>query len=696
MKLIIVESPAKCHTISRYVGEGYEVVASLGHIRDLATSGKGGLGVDVEHDFKPTYVINKEKRKTVEELKMAAKKADEVILATDPDREGEAIAWHLAMVLGLDIKKTKRLIFHEITRVSIEEAMKNPVTIDMSIVASQETRRILDRIIGFKLSALLNKKINSRSAGRVQSVTLKMICDHEKEIKKFIPEEYWTVSVKTKIDNKEDILNALQYKNKKIELHNQEDAEKIYNLIGDEIKVTKVEKTKRVRESKEPFITSTMQQEAFNRFKYKTSKTQRIAQKLYEGINIGSETVGLITYMRADSSRLSPTFISRAKAFILEKYGEKYIGKAKGGKKGQDAHEAIRPTSNHRTPESIRQYLTNEQFNIYKMIYERTLASLMSARIDEVTSVTLTSNDVSFKIEGEVPIFDGYSILLKDNENKRVLPKIEVDDVFEVLSKNKEQHFTTPPARYSEAKVVKLMEESGIGRPSTYTSTIDTLTKRKYVESKGGILTPTEQGMLTSHILEKYFPDLVNVEYTANMESELDNVQEGVETQKTMISDFYFPFIKLIDEAYVVIYPEPQKETGENCPKCGAPLVIKTGKNGQFIGCSSFPKCKYVKKEEKKPLVYTGENCPQCGKPLVERTHRGKTFIACSNFPQCHYSRNIMNKEDKKEEVIEGRVCPECGGQLIKKKGRKGEFIACTNFPKCRHTEPIKKEKKTS
>ena len=623
MKLVIVESPAKCTTIKRYLGEDYTVMASLGHIRDLATSGKDGLGVNVADDFSPTYIINKDKQHIVKELKGVMSKCDEVILATDPDREGEAIAWHLAQVLGLDVNTTKRLEFHEITRDSIGEAMNHPRTIDKNLVSSQETRRIIDRIIGFKLSTLLFKKIRSRSGGRVQSATLKMIADHDDEIAKFVPEEYWTINVKINAFNRTFSINFLNDNEK---ITNGDDAKAIVDRIPEKLVVDKVEKKIKVSDSKEPFITSTLQQEAFSRLKFKTKKTQLIAQQLYEGIEVDGEHVGLITYMRTDSTRLSPTFVGRATAYITEKFGKEYLGHAKKIRQVsmmQDAHEAIRPTSNHRTPESVRRFLTNDQYNLYKLIYNRTLASLMQSKKDEQMTIYLTGNGLNWKLDLTRTLFKGYEAVYADTEKEEnhfdYFPDFESGEEFKVTSKEAEQKFTQAPAHYSEAKIVKLMEEVGIGRPSTYASTIETLRKRKYVDDQSGILTITQQGALTSTVLNKYFPDIVNTKYTAQMENKLDNIEEGSQSRSKILNEFYYPFIEHFTVVSKVMYKEKFTETGDKCPLCGAPLVIKEGKNGTFVGCSNFPTCKYVQKEEtdKAEPVKIGEKCPECGGELV-------------------------------------------------------------------------------
>ena len=702
MKLVIVESPAKCTTIKRYLGEDYQVMASLGHIRDLATSGKDGLGVDVNNDFSPTYIINKDKQHIVRELKNAMYKCDEVILATDPDREGEAIAWHLAQVLGLDVNTTKRLEFHEITRDSIGEAMNHPRTIDKNLVSSQETRRIIDRIIGFKLSTLLFKKIRSRSGGRVQSATLKMIADHDDEIAKFVPEEYWTINVKINAFNRTFSINFLNDNEK---ITNGDDAKAIVDRIPEKLIVDKVEKKIKVSDSKEPFITSTLQQEAFSRLKFKTKKTQLIAQQLYEGIEVDGEHVGLITYMRTDSTRLSPTFVGRATAYITEKFGKEYLGHAKKIRQVsmmQDAHEAIRPTSNHRTPESVRRFLTNDQYNLYKLIYNRTLASLMQSKKDEQMTIYLKGNDLLYKLDLTRTVFKGYEAIYSDTEKEEnhfdYFPDFEIGEEFKVIEKNAEQKFTQAPAHYSEAKIVRLMEEVGIGRPSTYASTIDTIKKRKYVSDEGGILITTQQGNLTSTVLNKYFPEIVDTKYTALMEKKLDNIEDGSQSRNKILDEFYYPFIELFNKVSQVMYKEKLVETGDKCPLCGAPLVIKEGKNGSFVGCSNFPTCKYVQKEEKEATNATpiGEKCPECGGELLLREKNGSSFVTCANFPKCRYTRKVpsTNTSPTIEDVKPVKDCPDCDGYLIKKKGKYGYFLGCINYPKCNHMEKIIKKKR--
>ncbi|MBE6136532.1 MAG: type I DNA topoisomerase [Erysipelotrichaceae bacterium] len=689
MKLVIVESPTKCHTIQRYLGDGYIVKASLGHIRDLATSGKGGLGIDVENDFAPTYKINKDKIGVVNELKSLSRKAEEVILATDPDREGEAIAWHLATVLGLDPHQNKRLEFHEITRESITNALNSPRTIDLNLVSSQETRRIIDRIIGFKLSTLLNSKIHSKSAGRVQSATLKLIYDHDKEIKNFVPEEYWVFSTKAKYKNAEFVLSFKGDKKGKVEVNNKEKADQIINSLGDTFKVIEVKKTVKHIESKEPFTTSTLQQEAFNKLKFKTKKTQFLAQTLYEGVLINGEHVGLITYIRTDSSRLSGPYVARANAFIEETYGKEYLGRVRGNQHNilsQDAHEAIRPTSNHLTPESVRRFLKPDQYSLYKLIYNRTLASLMKPKKVEVEEILLENNGYIFSLEFTKTLFPGFELVYKDDDSdyKGSIPSVNEGEEFTLIEKKAEQKFTQPPAAYSEARLVKLMEEVGIGRPSTYSSTIETLKKRGYVDNESGILNINDQGIKTTVVLNKYFPDIVDAKYTAQMETNLDDVQDGSASRIKMLTDFYVPFNEEVERAKKLMYPDEGQQTGELCPQCGSPLVSKHGKNGTFIGCSNFPKCKYVKKE-KVEVQYVGRNCPQCGSPLViRRDKKGKEFVACSSFPKCKYIEKEKIEYTQDDFV---KKCPKCDGFLVKKRGKRGYFLGCNNYPNCDYME---------
>lgn len=657
MKLVIVESPAKQTTIERYLGADYQVLASLGHVRDLATRGKDGLGIDVENGFAPTYIIDSKKKKVVDELKKRAKKADEVILATDPDREGEAIAWHLADLLNLDVKTTKRLEFHEITREAIKQAIENPRTIDMELVSSQETRRMLDRIIGFKLSKLLMRKIKSDSAGRVQSAVLKLIVDHEKEIQAFVPKEYWNLSLVVVQDDKDlDIKFVKDYKDSS-DLNSLEDVNVVLSTLGMHVDVIDVKKYFREKEPKLPFTTSTLQQEAYNRFGMKTKRIMEVAGKLYEGQEVNGERTGLITYMRTDSTRLSDSFIGKASNYIINNYGEKYLRsvklkrKLKATEQIQDAHEAIRPTDLRKTPESLKAFLTKEQYNIYRLIYARALASLMPASKDEVNVVTFASNGNTFKLDGNRNVFDGYQKVYGEFEsNKDVeIGEFHVGEKLLIKDVNKEQKFTQPPSRYSEARVVRLMEEKGIGRPSTYAATIDLLGKRKYIESKRGVITPSEKGIFTIETLEKFFAQMIDSQYTAVMEQELDDIAAGKLEKEKFLGEFYQPFVDLIIQADEGIEKVKPKEVGEDCPRCGKPLIYQQGRYGEFISCSSFPECRYTRSI----IKYTGDICPDCGSKLVEKYSKaGKKFVGCSNYPKCNYIQPRKSfKKVKKEEA---------------------------------------------
>ncbi len=704
MKLVIVESPKKCETIGHYLGSDYKVMASQGHIRDLSTRGKGGLGIDVEHDFKPDFKITPGKAEIIKNLEKNAKKADEVILATDPDREGEAISWHLASVLGLDIATTKRLQFHEITKPAILAALNNPGHIDLNLVSSQETRRMYDRIIGFKLSSLLQKKMGSKSAGRVQSATLKMIVDNDEEIKAFVPSEYWTIEVTILVDGKELVLSLDKVDGKAITISSKEEADALLARIGDTLDLISLETSKKSIPSKLPFTTSTMQQEAYNRYKFSTSKTQSIAQRLYEGKDINGEHVGLITYMRTDSTRLSPTFFhGHAVPFIKETFGDEYVGhykQAKNNASSQDAHEAIRPTGTHRTPSLVSRYVEPDEAKLYKLIYDRALASCMSDKLIESTTAIFESNGLTFKATGVKTIFKGYEAIygeFEDDEDK-ILPPLKKNESYALTKKDGEQKFTKAPARYSEAKVVKMMEEKGIGRPSTYASTIKTLIRSGYITSKGGIVTPTEAGSRTTLVLGKYFPEIVSSEYTANMEKTLDEISNGEESRLDAMNSFYGPFIQKYEEVAQKMYKDPDEETGELCPKCGSPLVKKKSKYGTFVACSNYPACSYIKKEKKEEPKQTGEMCPLCGKPLVERKNKkGETFIGCSGYPSCSYikgreSKKVTTTYTEKDYV---KPCPSCkDGHLVVKQGKRVKFLGCTNFPKCRYHEWIDEKKK--
>lgn len=698
MKLVIVESPTKSKTIGKFLGPDYEVKACVGHISDLATTGKGGLGVDIDNDFKPTYVVQPDKVNVVNDLRRTIKKSDEVILATDPDREGEAIAWHLACEFGLPIDTTPRWQFHEITKNAIKYASTHPGTIDMSLVESQETRRIIDRIMGFKLSDLLHKKIKSRSAGRVQSVTLKFIVDRENEIRAFVPKEYWEISGKFGNDDIE--ANLTSFGGKAVKINNQQEAESIVKSLPRDFKVSSIAKSKRTREPKPAFTTSTMQQESFNQFRYSTKKTQLIAQHLYEGKEIEGSAVGLITYMRTDANRLAPEFIAGGEAFIKDRYGADYVGHAhvtsQKSEKIQDAHEAIRPTDINMTPERVKPYLSKDEYNVYSLIYRRALASLMAARVEDVVTLKLDGNGYIFTADSVSTQFEGYSKVYGEYETKTTkeinFSNVNENGLISCNSIDKSQHFTKEPARYTEAKIVKLMEEEGIGRPSTYASTISTLEDRGYVRVEKGVLYPTEQGELTVKKLEEFFPQFMDARYTADMEDKLDSISEGNSSRHDLLASFYDDFSSSLSEAEKKMEKLQPTKTGEQCPNCGSDLVIRKGKYGEFVACSNYPTCKYVQREE--PQIVEGKTCPDCGSALVKRKGRqGKEFIGCSSYPSCRYIEGAQPKQ-KKEVVIpaDAPECPKCHkGKLVTKKGRFGDFVACTNYPDCRFIQKSKK-----
>lgn len=675
--LVIVESPAKAKTIENYLGSDYVVLSSVGHIRDLATTGPGGLGVDVEDHFKPNYKNVTGKSKVIKELKQAAKDSDAVYLATDPDREGEAISWHLADVLGLDVDLERRVVFNEITKDAILEAFKHPRAIDMDLVRSQESRRILDRIIGFKLSKLLQSKIKSKSAGRVQSVALKLIVEREKKIQKFVSEEYWSVHAMFERESAKIEAELVKKANKKISIANEDEVKAILAELSDPYVVEKVEKKNKSKQPKLPFITSTLQQEAASKLGYNAKKTMTIAQKLYEGVNVGSETVGLITYMRTDSTRLADNFVDATKSFIKQNYGANYVKtgstNAKKVKNAQEAHEAIRPSSVARTPEEMKPYLKRDELRLYKLIWERAVASLMKSATVEATTIEVRSNEYLFRVNGQVLIFDGYLRVYSYEETKNAaLPRLNEGDTLTLVDVEPQQHFTQPPARYSEAKLIKEMEELGIGRPSTYAQTMETLKNRGYVTLEDKKFKPTDQGILTSDKLAEFFSEFINVEYTAEMENNLDEISRGQKIWYDELKVFYDHFIPMLEDAQKNMEKIAPVEIGEDCPECGSPLVIRRGRYGEFVACSGYPTCKYIKKETKEETepVSTGVKCPKCenGEIVEKKTRRGKVFYGCNQYPGCDYA--LWHKPiDKK--------CPKCDSLLVIK-GKKNE-VQCPN-----------------
>lgn len=677
--LVIVESPSKSKTIQKYLGEGYHVVSSKGHIRDLATRGKGGLGVDVENHFAPIYVVSKDKGETVKELQSLAEKSGQVFLATDPDREGEAISWHLAQVLNLDEDAVDRVTFNEITRNAVQEAFSKPRKIDMDLVHSQETRRILDRIIGFKLSTLLKNKIKSKSAGRVQSVALKLIVERERAIRAFVPDEYWTVDAVFKKDGKSFNASLSKINGEKAELHTEEEAQRILQLCSGPFTVSSIKKSTKKTNPFNPFITSTLQQEASTKLGMSAKRTMSIAQKLYEGIDIGNGQEGLITYMRTDSTRLSDVFMSAAADLIAGEYGSRYQGhyKAKKDDNAQDAHEAIRPTSLANEPEKIKPYLTPEQYRLYKLIYARALASQMSAAEFSSVAVVLSQNGCDFNANGSTLSFDGWlKVYGEYYANKdTVLPELSENEMIEAKEVKPNQHFTEPPARYTEAKLIKEMEDEGIGRPSTYAMIIDTIQARGYVKlekpngkGKTKVFIPTDQGELTVEKLDEFFESIINVKYTATMEKKLDEIADGSADEIETLEDFWRRFTPLLEKAYSEMEKVKPEPVGEQCPECGGELVYRVGRYGRFISCSNYPTCRYTRQinvRKKAPAEPTGKMCPECGHELLKRKSRYGEFLGCSDYPKCTYMESLTG------ERLVSKKTRESSGKTAKKTTRK-------------------------
>lgn len=666
--LVIVESPSKSKTIEKYLGKDFKVVSSKGHIRDLSTKGKFGLGVDVENQFKPDYTTIKGKAPVIKELKKDVKDADFVYLATDPDREGEAISWHLYDVLGLNKNNYRRIVFNEITKNAILNSFKDAREIDQDLVNSQETRRILDRIIGFRLSKLMQAKTSGSSAGRVQSVALKLVVDKEREIEKFVSEEYWTISALFN-DFTAELFN---YNHEDIEIKNEVEAKGILDKLTKSFTIENVEKKAKKKQSRPPFITSTLQQEASTKLGFNAKKTMSIAQKLYEGIELEKETVGLISYMRTDSVRLSDEFVGATYHYIENNYGKEYVGFYKTSKKKdnvQDAHEAIRPTSIQRDPLSVKNYLTADEYKLYRLIYYRALASLMAPAKTNNTTVILDNNNYQFKVTGQVITFDGYLKVYGDYEDTKdhILPPFEEYKTNVVVANDitSEQHFTKPPTRYTEAKLIKEMEELGIGRPSTYAKTMDTLKTRGYVNVVDKHFIPTDIGFEITDKLQEFFSHLINVKYTANMENDLDKIAVGSKVWYKVLDKFYKEFEPSVQTAFTNMEKKAPKETGESCPNCGNPLVIRKGKYGEFIACSNYPECKYIKQETKEIIEII--DCPNCdGKIIEKKSRKGKVFYGCNNYPSCKTAY---------WDLPTGEKCPECGEMLTEKKG----IIKCSS-----------------
>ncbi len=672
--LVIVESPTKAKSISKMLGRGYQVEATIGHLRDLP---KSKFGVDIENNFEPEYINVRGKGKKINELKKLAKKADKVYLATDPDREGEAISWHLEHLLELDPSEPNRVEFHEITKDNVQSAIKNPRHIDQNLVDAQQARRVMDRIVGYEISPILWKRVKSGlSAGRVQSVALKLIVDRQKEIDAFVPEEYWTITAshnKDKIDFTSEFYGK---PSKKMKISNESGADKVLDKIDkDNFKVTEVKKTKKTRKPAKPYTTSTLQQDASNKLGYSTKYTMQLAQQLFEGIELGVEgTVGLISYMRTDATRISQDIVNESLKYIKDKYGNEYASRGKtysGKQKGsQDAHEAIRPTSIYRDPISVKQYLTDQQYKLYKLIWTRVVQSQMTDYEYLSTSVSFDNNGLIFKSNGRITTFEGFNKINPGFEDQNILPELAEGDIIGASKIVKAQHFTNPPARYTEASLVKVLEEFGIGRPSTYSATINQILSRNYVEYEGRSLYPTELGITVNDFLQENFDDIINVEFTADMENQLDKIAEDEIFWKDVLGKFYTGFekdmknVKKDDTDYKV----KDKILDEKCTKCGRPLAEKHGRNGKFIGCTGFPECDFTKSI----IKTTGVACPKCGKgELIEKvSKKGKRFYACDQYPACDYA--VWDPPT-------GEKCPECGDLLVHKKNRSTDEIRCSS-----------------
>ncbi len=689
--LLIVESPAKAKTIAKFLGKNYTVKASVGHVRDLP---KSKLGIDVDNNFEPNYITIRGKGDVIKELKKEAKKADNVYLATDPDREGEAISWHLAKILNLDESKDIRVEFNEITKEAIKKASKNPRKINIDLVDAQQARRILDRLVGYNISPLLWKKIEKGlSAGRVQSVALKLVIDREREIMDFVPEEYWTLELEVKKNKKKFIAKyAGIIKNdklSKVKIKNEDEVKEIIKSMDKEkISVYKTEKTKSYSKPSTPFTTSTLQQEANRRLNFPAKKTMMIAQQLYEGINIkGEGSVGLVTYIRTDSFRLSDEAVSMVKDYILTNFGEKYymnrvFTKAKKNEnKVQDAHEAIRPTYVNKNPDHIKDSLSADQYKLYSLIWKRFVACQMTDAEYDVTKVLLDGNGNIFEASGKILIFDGYKTVYKysDDAESKLLPEVEKGEMLEISQIDPEQHFTQPPARYTEASLIKDLEERGIGRPSTYAPTITTITSREYIVKDKGNLFPTDMGFLVTEMMEKYFSKVINEKFTAEMENMLDEVASGKVEWHEVINEFYKDFKEELDVAEKEMEEVEIKDevSDVQCENCGAFMVIKKGRYGKFLACPNYPECKNTKPLGGKDAVEeTDEVCEVCGAKMLKRKGRYGEFLACSNYPSCKTTKPIVKTIDV--------GCPKCNGKIAVKFSKAGRrFFGCTNYPQC-------------
>lgn len=678
--LIIVESPAKAKTLTKYLGKNYKVAASMGHVKDLP---KSQLGIDIKAGFEPRYITIRGKGQLLNSLKKEAAKADKVLLATDPDREGEAISWHLANALGLPENDPYRVEFYEVTKNAVLDSIKKPRKINLDLVEAQQARRILDRLVGYKISPILWKKIKrGLSAGRVQSVAVRIICDRENEIREFVPAEYWTIDADLK-DGKAKIIARLYSKgDEKLKIENKDEADKIVEDLKDKtFQVTEIKTSERKKMPYPPFTTSSMQQEAARKLGFTAKKTMMVAQQLYEGLDVkGEGTVGLITYMRTDSTRISEQAKKEAQNYISETYGKEYVGngasvRKKNDKNIQDAHEGIRPTSVMRTPEKVKDSLTKDQSKLYKLIWDRFVSSQMAPAIYDTVSISIKAGEYLFKVSGSTMKFPGFMLLYTEGSDEDTaneesgLPVLKEGQVLKLVKLLPEQHFTQPPPRYTEAMLVKTLEEKGIGRPSTYAPTIDVIQKRGYVEKEKGRFKPTELGEIVVQVLQEFFEDIIDIDFTAEMEEKLDKIEAGQQNRQEVLESFYVPFeekLKIAEQELEKITIEDEV-TDEKCEFCGRNMVIKTGRYGKFLACPGFPECKNTK-----PIVTEiGVKCPLCGGDIVvKRSKRGRTFYGCSNYPDCKFV--------SWERPID-KPCPKCGSLMVKKRAKAGEYEACTN-----------------
>ena len=688
--LVIVESPAKAKTIEKFLGKShYTVKASVGHVRDLP---KSQLGVDIENNFEPKYINIRGKGDVIKELKKEAKKAKKVYLATDPDREGEAISWHLSYILNIDEEEKCRIEFNEITKDAIKKAIKSPRNINLNLVDAQQARRVLDRLLGYQISPILWQKVRKGlSAGRVQSVTTKLICEREEEIKAFVPKEYWSIELIA--SNKEENNLTLKFygkDNEKIELENEEQVKEILKTIENgNLVVTKIESRSRRKSAPKPYTTSVLQQDAANKLNFTTKKTMMVAQELYEGIDVkGEGTVGLISYIRTDSKRISEEAREKAKGYIIESIGENYYkdhakdSKGKKEKKVQDAHEAIRPTSVDRTPDSIKDSLSKEQYKLYNLIWRRFVASQMEDSVFDVLNVECKIEDLIFKATGSKLKFDGYTKIYNFTEREdKILPSLDEGEILKIQEYNPQQHFTSPPPRYTEASLVKTLEELGIGRPSTYAPTITTILNREYVEKDGASLVPTELGIIVTKILDENFQKFMEVDFTADMESQLDQIEEGNVEWKKVVEEFYSPLAEAIRVAIEKIEKvNMDEETDEICELCGSNMVIKYGRFGKFMACKNYPECKNTK-----PIVSKiGVKCPKCkeGDIIMRKSKKKKVFYGCSNYPDCDFV--AWNKPVEEP-------CEVCGSYMYEKYSKSGTKIVCSN-KECKHEKIIEQD----